>query len=141
MPVDARFDASIWRADRRDWAPAWAHSLVLRVARREGFSAPRLRFVPPTFVEQVFRLGGGRYYPSQNAIAVVDTGRESRDKAIVCHELAHAQVCSLGDCGGQHDGRFFRAAESIYRIEGVSIAMARSTEDQGFPHAWNRAVW
>ncbi len=116
----------------------WAVSLLSRVAVDHRISParfPTILFVEPSLPWEY----GGRYSPKRNAIAVIDSGGEEKVRAVLLHEVGHFLLTHKPRSGhhGQHDAAFFAVAESLYRDYGVTPAVARSVEDNGYPREWN----
>lgn len=130
----------MWRSSPKshDTAPPWAHELVIVECRRRGIPAPRLRFLPPSGVFDY----GGRYFPEEHAIAVIDVGDTTFVRGVLCHELAHAIDHRSNGAYGAHDARFYALARQVYMEYGVSLATAKAIEDNPIPEAWRkRTAW
>lgn len=80
---------------------------------------------------------GGRYFPDYNALLVYRSWDKEVTKALVLHELTHAEMQSeTRRYNGNHLQEYYRRLERRYRENGISLRAARIVEGKYTPKHW-----
>lgn len=79
---------------------------------------------------------GGRYFPKYNAILVYRSWDPEVTRALVVHEMTHAEMARRRSYNGNHAQEYYRILERNYRSNGISLKAARIVEGRYTPTHW-----